>query len=89
MLMVRVSGVLLLPTREGVAFRVAATARGSPAAGQDWEPSVHFTQLPSRPLEDWLRDDGAQLKKDLDMALSVLARHIVPTYLPYAERGER
>jgi hypothetical protein len=89
LLVLRVSGVMLLPTRDGVTFRVAATAQGSPAAGQEWEPSVHFTQLPSRPVAQWLESDGLILKTDLDMALRVLADSIVPMYVPYEERGRR
>ena len=85
----RVAGVLLVPTKEGVTFRVVATAKGIHAVGQEWRPSVHMTQLPSRPVGEWLDSDGLILRKDLDAALQVLADDIVPVYLPYEERTPR
>jgi hypothetical protein len=84
---VRVESILLVPLKEGITFRVAVSARGSPSADLTWEPSIHFTQLPTRTVEEWLRADGTLLKSDLAQALGRLGHHIGTLYLPYEQRG--
>lgn len=85
-LTVRVDTVLLVPVRDGITFRVVVSAQGSPSADQSWEPSIHYTQLPTRSPEEWLRSDGAVLRSDLGHAVWVLARHLGPLYIPYEQR---
>lgn len=85
-LVLRLESVILVPVRQGVTFRVAASAHAWPKPDQAWQPSIHYTQLPIRELDEWLKSDGAVLKSDLGEALRRLAPHIGRTYIPYTER---
>ena len=82
----RLESVILVPARRGVTFRVAASAQAWPKSDQAWQPSIHYTQLPIRELDEWLKSDGAVLRADLDEAVRRLGYHIGPTYLPYTQR---
>jgi hypothetical protein len=83
---VRLVAAVLVPTREGVSFRLVAEAQGFPDEKRMWQPSVHFVPFPSRPIKDWLGADGYVLQRDLGTALRVLAASIVPAYQPYDQR---
>lgn len=85
-LVLRITAAMLVPTRDGVSFRLVAEAQGFPDAKQAWKPSVHFVPFPSRPSQDWLAADAELLQRDLETALRVLATGIVPAYLPYEQR---
>lgn len=82
-LVIRTSTVVLVPTRDGVSFRLVAEAQGFPDAGQAWTPSVHLVPFPSRPAAGWLAADGRLLEQDVETALRVLRASILRTYLPY------
>jgi hypothetical protein len=86
-LSLRVAAVLLVPAKTGVTFRVVVEAQAFPNPDQVWEPSIHYTQLPIRPVADWLQAGGAILKSDLGLALQGLAYHAAVVYLPFEERG--
>jgi hypothetical protein len=83
---VRVIAVVLVPTHDGVSFRLAAEAQGFPDPDRAWRPSAHFVPFPSHTVADWLASDGRLLEKNLQAALGALSAHIVSVYLPYEER---
>jgi hypothetical protein len=85
-LVVRLAAVVLVPTHDGVSFRLVAEAQGFPEPNQAWKPSVHVVPFPSRPVAEWLASDGRLLKNDIANALSALNKHVVSVYLPYEER---
>jgi len=85
-LVVRLVGVLLVPRTDGVSFRLVAQAQGFPDSDRQWQPTMHFVPFPTRPIADWLKSDGAQLKSDLESALASLSQSIAPAYRPYRPR---
>src|SRR6185503_18324269 len=87
-LVVKPATVILLTSRDGVAFRVIAQAQAFVSSTESWEPSIHVTQLPWRPVDDWLQSGGKNLSNDLNFAFAVLAGDIARVYMPYRERGK-
>jgi hypothetical protein len=80
-LYVRVIAIVLVPTAEGVSFRLVAEAIGDP--GESWKPSYHTVFLPSRSADDWLGGEGYLVKRDIAAALRLIGRSISVAYKPY------
>jgi hypothetical protein len=84
---VNVIGVLLVPARNGVSFRLVAQARASPAPNDQWKQTLHVVAFPSHPTEHWLASEGKFLLNELNKAFEALSTSIVPTYQAIEDRG--
>lgn len=85
-LVIGVTEVVLVPTRNGVTFGLVAEAQGFPGPDQVWKPSKHLVPFPNRSVAGWLASDGRVLESDLQSALRALSAEILRSYLPYEER---
>lgn len=83
---IRIAAAVLLPTTDGVSFRLVAETRGYPAVDREWAPSIHFVQFPTRTLDSWRAGDGQLLQTDIHVAVRALAVSIAAAYLPYEHR---